>query len=913
MRKTNVHYKFTFFLLAVGILLSSFSLPVSGAIPPQERAALIALYNSTNGDNWTNKSGWKTPPLAGDGFALPGTENSWYGITCDPGNTTVQSISLVNNNLNGSLPLELGNLANLQILDLSLNQLSGSIPPELGNLANLQVLYLFENQLSGSIPPELGNLANLQWLFLDWNQLNGSIPSELRNLANLQYLGLSLNQFSGSIPPELGNLANLQILWLCFNQLSGSIPSELGNLANLQYLDLSLNLLSGSIPPELGNLANLQEIYLCYNQLSGSIPPELGNLANLRNLLLDYNQLIGSIPPELGNLANLQSLWLEWNQLSGSIPPELGNLANLQWLWLWDNQLSGSIPPELGNLANLQYLDLYNNQLSGSIPPELGNLANLQEIYLTSNQLSGSIPPELGNLANLLYLDLSNNQISGSISPELGNMSNLQELQIGANRLSGTIPSNLTNLTNLIDGYLDLKWNALYTNDDILRAFLNSKQCGGNWESTQTIAPSDVTAASVTTSSIDINWTPISYTFNSGGYRVFYSTTPGGPYTYFGITANKTVSSLTVTGLNPGTTYYFVVQTRTGPNAGNQNTVDSEYSTEISAATLEELSITVTAPNGGENWEATTSQTITWTSTGSIPNVKIEYSTDNGSSWNIIINSTTNTGSYNWIVPNTPSGNCLVKISDTAGPTSDTGNAVFTIAEQRTITVTSPNGGENLLANTTYAITWTNTGNIPNVKIEYSTNNGSSWSVIIASTTNSGSYDWTVPNTPSINCLVKVSDPSGPASAQSNAAFEITSVTYCASSGSSQTRGYISNVQVGSLNNPSGSSSYTDFTSLNANLTAGSSPIVYLTPSDTTYTKYWKIWIDYNRDGDFTDAGENVYSGSGKEAVSGDFTVPVSTIKGTTRMRVSMRSNNNPSFCSSFSYGEVEDYTANIQ
>lgn len=82
-------------------------------------------------------------------------------------------------------------------------------------------------------------------------------------------------------------------------------------------------------------------------------------------------------------------------------------------------------------------------------------------------------------------------------------------------------------------------------------------------------------ATSASNSSLDISWTPIIYTSNTGGYRVYYSTTPGRPYTYFDMTADKNGSFLTVIGLNPGTPYYFVVQTRTDPPAMNQNTVDS--------------------------------------------------------------------------------------------------------------------------------------------------------------------------------------------------------------------------------------------------------------------------------------------------------------------------------------------------
>ena len=237
-------------------------------ISQTERDALIALYNSTNGDDWTYNSGWKD----GDGFAVPGTEKDWYGITCDSNNTTVLNIVLYDNQLSGSIPAELGNLTNLTILNLRNNQLTGSIPIELGDLANLEELYLYSNQLTGSIPKELGNLINLEKLMLEYNQLTGSIPKELGDLINLTDLTLMNNQLTGSIPKELGNLTNLTFLYLHNNQLSGFIPKELGNLTNLNYLWLSGNEFYGIIPAELVNLTNLSYLNICENHLYATDP-----------------------------------------------------------------------------------------------------------------------------------------------------------------------------------------------------------------------------------------------------------------------------------------------------------------------------------------------------------------------------------------------------------------------------------------------------------------------------------------------------------------------------------------------------------------------------------------------------------------------------------------------------------------
>ena len=397
--------------------------PDSATAETVDQAALVALYEATNGPNWTSNGNWLTDaPL-----------REWNGVNVGHDGRVTQLL-LSYNNLSGPIPPELGNLASLVQLSLDGNNLSGSIPPELDNLASLEQLYLSDNELSGPIPPELGNLASLVQLWLDGNNLSGSIPPELGNLASLRSLWLHGNALSGPIPPELGNLASLVQLRLSDNELSGPIPPELGNLASLEeVLYLSDNALTGPIPPELGNLASLGVLGLSDNDFSGPIPPELGNLASLTSLYLSDNALSGPIPPELGNLASLISLWLHGNALSGPIPPELGNLASLEQLYLSDNALSGPIPPELDNLASLVQLRLSDNELSGPIPPELGNLASLEQLYLSDNELSGPIPPELGNLASLVQLRLSDNELSGPIPPELGNLTSLRSLWLRGN------------------------------------------------------------------------------------------------------------------------------------------------------------------------------------------------------------------------------------------------------------------------------------------------------------------------------------------------------------------------------------------------------------------------------------------------------------------------------------------------
>ena len=117
--------------------------------------------------------------------------------------------------------------------------------------------------------------------------------------------------------------------------------------------------------------------------------------------------------------------------------------------------------------------------------------------------------------------------------------------------------------------------------------------------------------------------------------------------------------------------------------------------------------ITVTSPNGGESWAVGSNQNITWTSTGTIANVNIDYSTNSGSNWTPVAANTINDGSYNWTVPSTPSVNCLVRVSDAAdSDPTDSSNAVFTITTSTVETVsvpTAPTGPSTGLIATSYA------------------------------------------------------------------------------------------------------------------------------------------------------------------------------------------------------------------
>jgi|GEM_PF-1257430 len=527
----------------------------AAAIPASERAALVALYNATNGASWTHNDGW---------LGAAGTECQWFGVTCNEDESHVIRLELgyqsgASNNLAGSLPPEIAQLTWLTGLNLSDNALSGQIPPEFWGMSSLISIQLWGNDLEGSLPAAVENLTNVQTLDLFGNALSGPLPSQLGNLPDLVGLTLDYNQFEGAIPPQLGNLARLQTLRLTQNNFSGSIPAALFNPPNLSQLHLASNSLTGPIPPEIGNAVNLTQLYLNSNDLTGPLPTQMGNLTKLRNCILYGNELTGAIPTQLGNLSSLRQLWLYQNSLTGEIPSELGNLAQLQSLLLLENQFSGSIPPELGQLANLEELNLSNNMLSGTIPAALGYLSALEYMNLSRNYLTGPLPATFGQLTHVYWLDL------------------------GSNRLTGPLPPQLMNMTSLEAPRLDLRFNALYTDDPAVQAFVDAHYFSYGappFGRLQTTAPADVTWTWDKDNG-SLEWTAIPYDDSPGYYEVWGSAVRGGPYRLLAQTASKAEYGVYLEGYDPAAPFFVAVRTVSEPDVSNDNTVVSEFSPEV--------------------------------------------------------------------------------------------------------------------------------------------------------------------------------------------------------------------------------------------------------------------------------------------------------------------------------------------
>ena len=432
--------------------------PVTSVFAHPDSVALVALYNSTNGPNWQDKTNWLSGRPIGE----------WKGVLTN-------------------------SLGRVYDLTLAWNRLSGTIPAELGNLAFLSSLYLYNNHLSGQIPSEIGDLSNLIYVELNYNRLSGQIPSELGNLTKLERLYLHRNQLSGQIPSELGNLTNLTRLLLSNNQLTGTIPAELGNLTNLTHLALSNNQLTGTIPAELGNLTNLTSLWLSDNQLTGCVPAGLRDVANndleVLNLpdcgqepthaetvstpICDRTpQVRDAIVAAVSDVStcgevtkahltsDITSLFLNGQAITTLQAGDFEDLTSLTELRLYDNQLM-TLPADLfDGLTALTALNLVRNQLSSLPAGIFDDLDSLKELHLGRNRLSSLPAGIFDNLNALTTLNLSANQLSSLPAGIFDNLNALTRLYLAANQLS-SLPAGIFDNLNAALTTLDLGLNSV--------------------------------------------------------------------------------------------------------------------------------------------------------------------------------------------------------------------------------------------------------------------------------------------------------------------------------------------------------------------------------------------------------------------------------------------------------------------
>ncbi|MDP3149075.1 MAG: LamG domain-containing protein, partial [Ignavibacteria bacterium] len=526
-----------------------------------------------------------------------------------------------------------------------------------------------------------------------------SITWTSSNVANveLEYTtnnGTNWNSILTSTPASAGSY-----IWTIPNTPSTNCKVRISDVTNSLFADTSDNVFSIILPKVTVTSPNGGEQWIV-----GATQNITWTSSNVANVKLEYTTNNGT----------------NWISILTSTPASIGS-----YVWTIPNTPSTNCKVRISDVTNNLFADTSDNVFSIILPKVTVTTPNGGEQWIVG--ATQSITWTSSNVANVKLEYTTNNGTNWN--------SILTSIPASVGSYVWTIPN--TPSTNCKVRISDVT-NSLFadTSDNVFSIILPKVTVTAPNGAEQWIVG---TTQSITWTSSNVANVKLEYTTNNGtNWNSILTSTPA------------SVGSFVWTIPNTPSTNC-LVRVSDVANIAVPDLSDNVFSIILPK-------VTVTAPNGGEQWIVGTTQNITWTSSN-VANVKLEYTTNNGTNWISILTSTpAAAGSFVWTIPNTPSTNCLVRVSDVANiAVPDLSDNVFSIILPK-VTVTSPNGAEQWIVGTTQNITWTSS-NVANVKLEYTTNNGTNWNSILISTPASvGSYVWTIPNTPSTNCLVRVSD-----------------------------------------------------------------------------------------------------------------------------------------------------------
>ena len=303
---------------------------------------------------------------------------------------------------------------------------------------------------------------------------------------------------------------------------------------------------------------------------------------------------------------------------------------------------------------------------------------------------------------------------------------------------------------------------------------------------------------------------------------------------------------------------------------------------------------------------------ISWNAANGAINYKLDYKLSSATVWNSVTVSGTS-----YTLTGLQAGstyNARVQTNCSGGSSSFSGTISFTT------TGGSCSAPSNLaisdITTTSAKASWSAVSGALSYNFQYKANSSSSWQTVSVATT---SYIMTGLSPSTLyNTRVQTVCSSGTSAYSAQVNFTTAaSNSYCASKGTSASQEWVKRVKLNTIDRTSGNDGgYYNGTSMSTSITIGTSQTIYF-QAGITGTKrnlYWCVWIDFNRNGSFDDAGERVVAGysNSTNLLLSNFTVPTSSSAGTTRMRVSMKYGGLPTSCETFARGEVEDYTVNL-
>ena len=498
---------FQAWLKTIGEFDGETCMPETGSVGT-DRAALVALYHSSDGANWRNNTNWLSARPLGE----------WYGVTTD-GTGRVAELDLGWGGLTGTLPPEIGNLSRLRELHFYDNfDLTGPLPPEVGNRRRLESLGLTSTDIYGLLPASVCNLSNLVYLGLSWSEMRGPLPQCLTNLSELDSFGTwetflctpadaafqtwleGLSDTHGihtcapatlAVAPDEISLRGAVAQSIAVAQTGGGDPVMWTAAGTQPWLRVTpaagmgtgrVIVSTDSVMFPAGGGAATAAVMVTADGAWVRVPVTVVREAAAAELSLPAIEPTGSrrldgyaeTGPPSGRRAPARTERRATDRLPDCDPLQYrmtletddtpaGDRAALTALhnatagdnwwrnthWLSDRPLGEWYGVTTDTGGRVTALELSDNRLTGAVPETLASLTRLELLDLSRNALTGSIPAALGDLAGLRQLNLSFNALTGAIPPGLGDLSNLELLNLQNNEFRTPIPPALGNLNKL--------------------------------------------------------------------------------------------------------------------------------------------------------------------------------------------------------------------------------------------------------------------------------------------------------------------------------------------------------------------------------------------------------------------------------------------------------------------------------
>ena len=449
-------------------------------IPVAECEALVDIYNSTDGENWTNTQfndgRWFSSYSACDWFgvkcqsemllSLGFNSTQWYDYVAqlDINNnglswsvdvswlTWLSRLTLPNNNLHS---INLSGLTELTYLDLAASNISSI---NLNGLSSLASLYVYYNELSTI---DLAWLSSLETLDVKGNNFSSL---DLDGLVTLSYVNVNHNKLNNI---SLSGLTNVVSVDLSYNRLQ-TLPDNLYALTGTDmYLDGNLTIQNNCIDRESLTTGEQEFLTIATNDTDGMWDQNMCPLADFSCETIadistgECNALVDLYNATDGDNRENNTNWLNSNNACTWHDVDCRGWSTVRWLTLSNNYLSGAIPESFSNLIYLNRVNLQYNNIT-SIPESIGNLSGINVLVLDHNNLT-SIPASINWLVNLGQLSIQNNQI-GSLPNSIGDLHNLRRFLFNDNYITN-LPDTLTqeNIPSMDASYFSMYNNCIWT------------------------------------------------------------------------------------------------------------------------------------------------------------------------------------------------------------------------------------------------------------------------------------------------------------------------------------------------------------------------------------------------------------------------------------------------------------------